>query len=118
MGALILLNPEGNQIALAVRGPTIGIAIRDRERAARARSDQGLPVGRASLLAPSWLEPTCAALIAVFAVGLSLLLDALFGHRTFVTVWVGMSFMVSSALGYLLLIIVMRAQRRRRQPPA
>ncbi|WP_146244618.1 hypothetical protein [Curtobacterium sp. MCPF17_018] len=110
---MILLNPEGSLAAIAVWGPTIGVAIRDREKAARARLDKGLPVDRASLLSPPWIEPVCAALIAGFAVGLGLLLDALFGHRTFVTVWVGLSFLVSSALGFLLLLIVLRALRRR-----
>ncbi|MDR6571550.1 hypothetical protein J2X60_000175 [Curtobacterium sp. 320] len=113
MGILILLNPEGSQAAIAVWGPTIGVAIRDREQAARVRLDQGLPVDRASLLSPPWLEPVSAALLAGFAVGLGLLLDALLGHRTFVTVWVGLSFLISSSLGFLLLFIVLRALRRR-----
>jgi len=65
------------------------------------------------LLSPPWLEPVCAALITGFAVGLGLLLDALFGHRTFVTVCVSLSFLVSSSLGFLLLLIVLRALRRR-----
>ncbi len=57
----------------------------------------------------------CAALIAGFAVGLGLLLDALFGHQTFVTVQVGLSVLVSSAVGFVLLVVVLRALRRRRR---
>ncbi len=43
MGALILLNPEGGQTGIALWGPAIGITIRDREKAARERLDQGSP---------------------------------------------------------------------------
>jgi hypothetical protein len=64
-------------------------------------------------VSPPWLEPVCAALLAGFAVGLGLLLDALFGHRTFATVWVGLSFLVSTSLGFLLFFILLRALRRR-----
>lgn len=115
VAALILLDPEGGQAVIALWGPTIGIAIRDREKDARERLDQGRPVDRASLLSPLWLEPVCAALIAGFAVGLGLLLDALFGHRTFVTVQVGLRVLVSSAVGFVLLLVVLRARRRRRR---
>lgn len=115
VGVLILLNPDGSQAMLAFWGPTIGIAIRDREKTARTRLDQGLPVDRASLLSPRWLEPVCAALLSVFAIGAGLLLDALFGNRTFVTVWVGTAFFAGSVLGFLLLIVVLRARRHRRR---
>ncbi|KQO64281.1 hypothetical protein ASF23_17115 [Curtobacterium sp. Leaf261] len=100
---------------LAFCGPTIGIAVRDREKTARTRLDQGLPVDRASLLSPRWLEPVCAVLLSVFAIGAGLLLDALFGNRTFVTVWVGTAFFAGSVLGFLLLIVVLRARRHRRR---
>ncbi|WP_139200780.1 hypothetical protein [Curtobacterium sp. MMLR14_010] len=113
VGVLILLNPDGNQAMVTFWGPTIGIAIRDREKAARARLDQGLPADRASLLSPRWLEPVCAALLSVFAVGGGLLLDALFGNRTFVTVWVGTALLAGSVLGFLLLLVVLRTRRQR-----
>lgn len=115
MGVLILLNPEGNQLMAAFWGPAIGIAFRDREKTARVRLDQGLPVDRSSLLSPAWLEPVCAALLTGFAVGAGLLLDALFGDRTSVTVWLGAAISVSSVLSFLILLVVLRTRRRWRR---
>ncbi|MFZ7089351.1 hypothetical protein [Curtobacterium sp. RRHDQ10] len=115
--ALGLLNPDGSAAMVAFWGPTIGIAVRDRQKAARTRLDQGLPIDRAALLSRRWLEPVCAALLTGFAVGAGLLLDALFGDRTFVTVWVGTAFLAGTAGGFLLLLlllVVLRARRRRR----
>jgi hypothetical protein len=60
----------------------------------------------------------CAALLSAIAVGLGLVLDALFGHRTFVTVRVGTAFLGSSALAFLLLLVVLCARQRRRRTAA
>lgn len=117
-GVLILLDPGGSQAMVAFWGPTIGIAIRDREQAARDRLDQGLPVDRASLLSPPWLEPVCAALLSGSAIGVGLLLDALFGDRTFTTVGIGTIVLSSSILAFLLLLVVLRARRQRRKTAA
>lgn len=112
---LIAINPDGNQSAFAFWGPAIGVAIRDREQSARKRLDEGLPVDRASLLSPAWLEPVCAVLLIAASVGLSLVLDALFGHRTVVTTWFGAGLLVGSAAGFGALLLVLRAARRRRE---
>ncbi|ROP60567.1 hypothetical protein [Curtobacterium sp. PhB115] len=63
MAILVLVDPVCSQATVAFWWPTIGIAIQDRERAARARLDRGLQVDRRSLLSPPWLEPTCAVLL-------------------------------------------------------
>lgn len=115
MAILILVDPGGSQATVAFWGPTIGIAIQDRERAARARLDRGLPVDRRSLLSPPWLEPTCAVLLTGVAVGLGLLINALFGHGTFVTTWVGAVVFLGSAASLVALLLVLRS-RGRRQP--
>ncbi|WIB60963.1 hypothetical protein DEJ13_03760 [Curtobacterium sp. MCLR17_007] len=115
---LILLDPDGNQAMIAFWGPAIGITIREREQTARARSDQGLPVDGASLRSEPWLEPLSATLLTGAAVGIGLLLDALFGHRTFVTTWVGAGFLVASAVCFLAVLLVLRARRRRRRAAA
>jgi hypothetical protein len=118
IGVLILLDPDGNQVMAAFWGPAIGIAIQDREKDARARLDQGLPVDRASLLSPPWLEPVCAALLTGGAIGVGLLLDALFGDRTFITLGVGSGLLAASALSFVGLVVVLRARRRRRATTA
>jgi len=114
LAILILVDPDGSQATVAFWGPTIGIAIQDRERAARARLDRGLPVDRRSLLSPPWLEPTCAVLLTGVAVGLGMLINALFGHGTSVTTWVGAGVFLGSAATLVGLLLVLRNRRRRR----
>jgi hypothetical protein len=113
MAALIMVDPDGSQATLAFWGPTIGIAIQGRERAARARLDRGLPVDRRSLLSPPWLEPTCAVLLTGVVVGLGMLINALFGHGTFVTTWVGAGVFLVSAASLVALLLVLRSRGRR-----
>ncbi|MDT0233537.1 hypothetical protein [Curtobacterium sp. BRB10] len=115
MAILILVDPGGSQATVAFWGPTIGIAIQDRDRAARARLDRGLPVDRRSLLSPPWLEPTCAVLLTGVAVGLGMLINAVFGHGASVTTWVGAGVFLGSAASLVGLLLVLR-DRRRRQP--
>ncbi|WP_146247860.1 hypothetical protein [Curtobacterium sp. MCLR17_039] len=114
MAILILVDPDGSQATVAFWGPTIGIAIQDRERAARARQDRGLPVDRRSLRSPPWLEPTCAVLLTGVAVGLGMLINALFGHGTSVTTWVGAGVFLGSTASFAALVLVLRSRRRRR----
>ncbi|WIB72081.1 hypothetical protein [Curtobacterium sp. MCBD17_026] len=114
MAILILVDPDGSQATVAFWGPTIGIAIQDREKAARARLDRGLPVDRRSLLSPPWLEPTCAGLLTAVAVGLGMLINALFGHGTFVTTWVGAGVFLGGAASLVILLLALRRRRRRR----
>ncbi|MCS5494179.1 hypothetical protein [Curtobacterium flaccumfaciens] len=118
MAILILVDPDGSLATVAFWGPTIGIAIQDRERAARARLNRGLPVDRRSLLSPPWLEPTCAVLLTGVAVGLGMLINALFGHGTSVTTWVGAGVFLGSAASFVALVLVLRSRRRRRSSGA
>ncbi|MCS6583110.1 hypothetical protein [Curtobacterium citreum] len=113
LAILILVDPDGSQATVAFWGPTIGIAIQDRERAARARLDSGFPVDRRSLLSPPWLEPTCAVLLTGVAVGLGMLINALFGHGTSNTAWVGAGMFLGSAASLVALVLVLRSRRRR-----
>ena len=113
LAILILVDPGGSQATVAFWGPMIGITIQDRERAARARLDRGLPVDRRSLLSPPWLEPTCAVLLTGVAVGLGMLINALFGHGTSVTTWVGAGVFLGSAASFVALVLVLRSRRRR-----
>jgi len=113
LAILVLVDPDGSQATVAFWGPTIGIAIQDRERAARARLDSGFPVDRRSLLSPPWLEPTCAVLLTGVAVGLGMLINALFGHGTSVTAWVGAGVFLGSAASFVALVLVLRSRRRR-----
>ena len=113
LAILILVDPDGSQATVAFWGPTIGIAIQDRERAARARLDRGLPGDRRSLLSPPWLEPTCAVLLTGVAVGLGMLINALFGHGTSITAWVGAGVFLGSAASFVALVLVLRSRRRR-----
>ena len=110
---LILVDPGGSQATVAFWGPMIGITIQDRERAARARLDRGLPVDRRSLLSPPWLEPTCAVLLTGVAVGLGMLINALFGHGTSIRAWVGAGVFLGSAASFVALVLVLRSRRRR-----
>jgi len=118
MAILILVDPDGSQATVAFWGPTIGIAIQDRERAACARQDRGLPVDRRSLRSPPWLEPTCAVLLTGVAVGLGMLINALFGHGTSVTTWVGVRVFLGSTASFAALVLVLRSRRRRRSSGA
>jgi len=118
MAILILVDPDGSLATVAFWGPTIGIAIQDRERAARARQDRGLPVDRRSLRSPPWLEPTCAVLLTGVAVGLGMLINALFGHGTSVTTWVGAGVFLGSTASFAALVLVLRSRRRRRSSGA
>jgi hypothetical protein len=118
MAILIVVDPGGSQATVAFWGPTIGIAIQDRERAARARQDRGLPVDRRSLLSPPWLEPTCAVLLTGVTVGLGMLINALFGHGTSVTTWVGAGVVLGSTASFAALVLVLRSRRRRRSSGA
>ncbi|PZF10169.1 hypothetical protein [Curtobacterium sp. MCLR17_034] len=118
MAILIVVDPGGSQATVAFWGPTIGIAIQDRERAARARLDRGLPVARRSILSPPWLEPTCAVLLTGVAVGLGMLINALFGHSTSVTTWVGAGVFLGSAASLVGLLLVLRNRRRQRSSGA
>ncbi|MBF4629381.1 hypothetical protein K0028_00470 [Curtobacterium flaccumfaciens pv. flaccumfaciens] len=113
LAILILVDPGGSQATVAFWGPMIGITIQDRERAARARLDRGLPVDRRSLLSPPWLEPTCAVLLTGVAVGLGMLINALFGHGTSITAWVGAGVFLGSAASFVALVLVLRSRRRR-----
>jgi hypothetical protein len=113
LAILILVDPDGSQATVALWGPMIGITIQDRERAARARLDRGLPVDRRSLLSPPWLEPTCAVLLTGVAVGLGMLINALFGHGTSITAWVGAGVFLGSAASFVALVLVLRSRRRR-----
>jgi hypothetical protein len=113
LAILILVDPGGSQATVAFWGPMIGITIQDRERAARARLDRGFPVDRRSLLSPPWLEPTCAVLLTGVAVGLGMLINALFGHGTSITAWVGAGVFLGSAASFVALVLVLRSRRRR-----
>lgn len=110
---LILVDPGGSQATAAFWGPMIGITIQDRERAARARLDRGFPVDRRSLLSPPWFEPTCAVLLTGVAVGLGMLINALFGHGTSITAWVGAGVFLGSAASFVALVLVLWSRRRR-----
>ncbi|MBT1672371.1 hypothetical protein [Curtobacterium flaccumfaciens] len=101
------------QATVAFWVPMIGITIQDRERAARARLDRGFPVDRRSLLSPPWLEPTCAVLLTGVAVGLGMLINALFGQGTSITAWVGAGVFLGSAASFVALVLVLRSRRRR-----
>lgn len=118
MAILIVVDPGGSQATVAFWGPMIGITIQDRERAARARLDRGLPADRRSLLSPPWLEPTCAVLLTGVAVGLGMLINALFGHGTSVTTWVGAGVFLGSAASLVGLLLVLRSRRSRRSSGA
>ncbi|MEV7761483.1 hypothetical protein [Curtobacterium flaccumfaciens] len=113
MAILIVVDPGGSQATVAFWGPMIGITIQDRERAARARLDRGLPVDRRSLPSPPWLEPTCAVWLTGVAVGLGMLINALFGHGTSITAWVGAGVFLGSAASFVALVLVLRSRRRR-----
>jgi ABC-type cobalamin transport system permease subunit len=115
IGILLLLSPDGSNTTSAFWGPVIGIAIRDREKAARARLDQGLAVDRRSLLSPPWLEPVCAVVLTGAAIGVGLLVDALFGHGRYVTAEIGACMLTGSAICYVGLLVVLRTLRRRRR---
>lgn len=115
VAALIVLEPDGSQAMGVFWGPAIGVAIQDRQKAARARLDKGLPVDRASLRSPRWLEPVCAVLLTAFAIGLGLLLNAVLGHGTPTTLGVGSSLLAGSAIGLVGLFVALRATRRRPQ---
>ncbi len=94
-----IVNPEGNQSAATAWGPIIGLVVRDRQLAARGRVDRGLPPRDPSARAPRWPEPVLAVLLTAGVVGLGLLLDALLGHRTVVTTWVGGGLTVAACSG-------------------
>lgn len=106
-----LVNPEGNQSAVMAWGPIIGLAVRDRQLAARARLDRGLPPRDPSARAPRWPEPVLAVLLTAGVVGLGLLLDALFGHRTVVTTWVGGGLAAVCVLGLVVVWLLLRRRR-------
>jgi len=114
LAVLVLVQPDGGSAVVALWGPSIGLAIADRQKAATARSEQGLPVDRASLLSPAWHEPVCAALLTTFTIGLGFLFGALFGVGTSATWWVGPCFLIGSGLGFLVLITVLRVRHHRR----
>jgi hypothetical protein len=93
----------------------IGVTIRDREKLARTRLDQGLPVDRASLISPPWLEPVLTLLMTATAIGAGLLLSAVFRGATPGLVWEGAAFLLGGAVGFLGLITVLSIQRRQRR---
>ncbi|MFJ4219574.1 hypothetical protein [Curtobacterium luteum] len=109
----VLVVPGGTVSAAVAWGPIIGVVVRDRQLDARGRVDRGLPPVDPSARAPRWVEPVLAVLLTVGVVGLGLLLDALVGHGTIVTTWVGGVLLVAGALGVVVVVTVLRHGRNR-----
>ncbi|OIH97800.1 hypothetical protein BIU97_01675 [Curtobacterium sp. MCBA15_009] len=111
--ALVVLEQEGSTAFVAFWGPATGLAIQDRQRAARDRADRGLSLDRRSLVGPPWREPLYTALLTAFAVGAGLLVHAIFGGWSG-TAALGAGLLLASAAAGAALVLVARARHRRR----
>lgn len=113
-GVTLLVVPSVSGVA-AFWGPTIGIAIRGRQFTAYRRKADGRSLDRRDLVGPRWLEPTCAALLALFAVGMSLSLAFLFGEAGSALLWTGVGLIAMCGVTTAALVLVLRARKRKRR---